>query len=334
MLAEYYLPSSKMLPADTLVPQLLEVVHDSDLPVEKLLRGTGIFAQDIATGTDLSPEQVLALIANITKYNRDKATPFQMGKSLAANQSSAVFRALSYADNFDDALSLMRRYQGLWSPFLSWQVVSNGHWDYWLLQDAIGLHSHQQTIIEMYASVVAALAKHWLGRRGVVQFTFPWKQPSYIQEYEVNLGAQLTFGSPVAWFRFDRELFHQKFIHANDCQRHYATQQCDQLPSHLSLLDTIRNYLRENSSLSLVAMSQRLAMSPASLKRKLKEQHYSFRRLCDEVDKQNALDCLCIQKLNNEQSARQMAFSDTTNFRRTVKRLTGLTPNELRAAVS
>jgi AraC-like DNA-binding protein len=71
-------------------------------------------------------------------------------------------------------------------------------------------------------------------------------------------------------------------------------------------------------------------MSAASLKRKLSEHQTSFSDLHDNIRRQQAIFYLQVQKLNNEQSAVKMAFSDITNFRRAVKRWTGLTPSELR----
>jgi AraC-like DNA-binding protein len=64
----------------------------------------------------------------------------------------------------------------------------------------------------------------------------------------------------------------------------------------------------------------------------LKEHNISFQQLVDELCCQEALYYLQIQKLKNQQSATNMRFNDVNNFRRAVKRCTGLTPSELRQA--
>ena len=103
-----------------------------------------------------------------------------------------------------------------------------------------------------------------------------------------------------------------------------------QMHCRRGLLDSVRAMLHRNSSLTLPEAAARLNMSAASLKRKLSEHQTSFSDLHDNIRRQQAIFYLQVQKLNNEQSAVKMAFSDITNFRRAVKRWTGLTPSELR----
>ena len=68
----------------------------------------------------------------------------------------------------------------------------------------------------------------------------------------------------------------------------------------------------------------------ATFKRKLKQHGSSFQELQDQLRKQQAVYWLQLQGLNNEESAIKMEFSDIPNFRRAVKRWTGLTPSQLR----
>lgn len=99
----------------------------------------------------------------------------------------------------------------------------------------------------------------------------------------------------------------------------------------LSILDKVRLLTEHNLHASLPYAAAEFSMSAATFKRKLKEHEYSYRALTEEVRREQAIVLLAMKKLNNEQSASEMAFSDLPNFRRAVKRLTGHTPSELRA---
>jgi len=99
----------------------------------------------------------------------------------------------------------------------------------------------------------------------------------------------------------------------------------------LSLLDYIRIQTLQEPQKGLADLARNLGCSTATLKRKLSDHNYTYRGLSEEARRQQAIVLLALKKLNNEQSASQMAFSDLPNFRRTIKRLTGLTPSELRA---
>jgi AraC-like DNA-binding protein len=96
------------------------------------------------------------------------------------------------------------------------------------------------------------------------------------------------------------------------------------------LMDKIRSQLRAKPSRTLPELATLNSLSQASFKRILKEHNISFQQLVDELCCQEALYYLQIQKLKNEQSAAYMRFNDVNNFRRAVKRCTGLTPSELR----
>ena len=104
----------------------------------------------------------------------------------------------------------------------------------------------------------------------------------------------------------------------------------EQREYRVTLLDAVRYYLRRSSNASLPAIAGKLGLSPASLKRKLADHDTTFSLLHDDIRRQQAIYYLQVQKLNNEQSALKMAFTDITNFRRAVKRWTGQTPSQLR----
>ncbi|BDX08454.1 helix-turn-helix domain-containing protein [Planctobacterium marinum] len=95
-----------------------------------------------------------------------------------------------------------------------------------------------------------------------------------------------------------------------------------------------KRWLREQ--LALVAYSDQnltsgMQISPATLKRKLKQHGTSFQKLQDLSKAQTALFDLKVKNLTNEQAAQSSQFKNLPNFRRTIKRWTGMTPSELKS---
>ena len=95
-------------------------------------------------------------------------------------------------------------------------------------------------------------------------------------------------------------------------------------------LQTVRNEINKDRQTNLDNIARQFSISPATFKRKLKLHNTHFKQLQDELGKQQATYLLQIQQFSNEQSAHLMQFNDIPNFRRSVKRWTGLTPSQLR----
>ena len=107
------------------------------------------------------------------------------------------------------------------------------------------------------------------------------------------------------------------------------------LPPLISLPDYVRSHVyqsirAEHSGSALPELAEKLTISPATLKRKLKEFNSSYRQLSEEVWRNYALILLSVYKANNEEATSKMGINDLPNFRRTIKRLTGKIPSELR----
>ncbi|WP_252858430.1 helix-turn-helix domain-containing protein [Pseudomonas nitroreducens] len=73
-----------------------------------------------------------------------------------------------------------------------------------------------------------------------------------------------------------------------------------------------------------------MGISPATCKRKLQKHQTHFQAVHDEVRKHVALYLYWSRGYSNEEVAEYLRFTDTTNFRRSFKRWTGLVPSAVR----
>ena len=69
-----------------------------------------------------------------------------------------------------------------------------------------------------------------------------------------------------------------------------------------------------------------LRCSPATLKRRLKDEGCHFQQLLDEVRLHQAIHWFQFEGYSTEQVAKGLNFNDNTNFRRSFKRWAGVTP--------
>lgn len=325
--------NDKLFPAHQLASCIVDVCTARDVNIHRLLRGTGIFADDLLDGRPLSAHQLLSLLINAQQLTPGYDCSFQIGRRLVNSHNDPVMQAAKHARSFMEVMRILNVYGLFVSPFLTASFYKDGKSEigYLALQQRFGCQKVFQFVIEIYCTALVALNQQLLGRRMAVEFHFPFKRPRHIQEYEENLGYRLKFEQPALLVSFAKSEAKIRYSQHNDWVKRHAIRQIKaHYPCVHTLLDITRRLIQTSPEKGLSDIASDIGMSPATFKRKLKEQGVTFKQLHDDTRLQEAINCLLVQRLNNEQSASHMSFSDLTNFRRSIKRWTGFTPNELR----
>ncbi len=321
----------KVIPALPVVNALLDTASARGIARGKLLRHTGLFEEDLSATKRISIHQLLTLIANVQQQVKGYDAAFQAGAALANSHIGGALMGLDHCRHFADARRFLLVGQWAWFPLIA--ISTQRHNGFWRAQisDAVGCNKQWPFVVEMYAAMLVALSKRWCGKRLPFHFDFPSSRPRYIQEYEEYLGYRIRFEQPELLLKLPEDAVSWPFQQAHHGYQHLLRQFVLKQCCHgLSLPNSIRRLANNAPALTLVDAAQSLDISPATLKRKLSEHGMTFKALVDEVRRRQAVNFISMQKLNNEQSASKMAFTDITNFRRAVKRWTGLTPSALR----
>lgn len=343
--------SDKVIPAYHLVNAVLDVAIPRGASKDRILRGTGIFDDSLTVNTRISAKQCIALFSNVRGQCKGNDVSFLIGKSLGGVWLREDIANIKRSQNLEQAIEALTAIRWESVPLVSFKRFSLQDKYIWVLQDTMGCekrgtHKLWPFIAELYLSMLVALLKQWTGTRLPLSFTIDSERPRNVQDFETYLGLRVAFHSPLMSISLPRSCMTSAFPFADDkagnvqgdiqgeAQRSLAYQQTPASPQdtpNLSLLDYIRIQTLQEPQKGLADLARNLGCSTATLKRKLSDHNYTYRGLSEEARRQQAIVLLALKKLNNEQSASQMAFSDLPNFRRTIKRLTGLTPSELRA---
>ena len=189
-------------------------------------------------------------------------------------------------------------------------------------------------------TALVAMSQWLSGERLPWECRFNHAEPRYVEQYWVHLGENSQFGCQLDMMRIPRECLTRPWPNASAIARQVALQhaqrELDGLGFSTSLLDRLYVYLRENAhrAPSLELTAQTLGMSQATLKRKLNKHGTHFQAQQDQARKHMALYLYQIKGMSNEDVARYLNFSDPANFRRSLKRWTGCTPNLIRQLFS
>ncbi|WP_339617674.1 AraC family transcriptional regulator ligand-binding domain-containing protein [uncultured Gilvimarinus sp.] len=336
-MANHYEIDTACIAAHEFPAALIDLACSRGIDSHKLLRGTGIFMDDFLTGElTLRPTQCFALLGNLRKLMPAAECAFLAGARLYPGNFGAAASALQSSANLLAAIQVVVEYQAILSPLLSprleWRCDDLFiHW-----HDACGANEHGAFLADMMISALVAITKHLAGRSLPWQFYLPG-DPNHREQYQVHWGRHLHVGSHQYSMQINRAELEQAWPGSAANVSEIARRQCDrrlqQSPAagFISVFDAyLRQHLAGNPSLESAACE--FAISPATLKRKLKKHHTSFQRRFDLVRKEQALYWLTHERLPLAEIATRLHFHDARNLRRAFKRWTGIVPSQVIAS--
>ncbi|GAA0452281.1 AraC family transcriptional regulator [Streptomyces stramineus] len=186
------------------------------------------------------------------------------------------------------------------------------------------------------------LASWFIDRRIPLRWAeFAHPAPPYAAEYDLLLGCPVRFGARRTRAGFDPRWLAAPVVQDEESlaellrrapadlltRRDYATTVAEQVRRSLV------RALREGRAARLPEVAQiaaRLAVSPATLRRRLQAEGTSYRRLKDQVRREAAVSSLAEGQEPIAQLAARLGFSEDTAFHRAFRRWTGTTPGAFR----
>lgn len=159
----------------------------------------------------------------------------------------------------------------------------------------------------------------------------------------ISSDAVTLFGAPVHYsaactgWRFEARWLDLPVVQTDQSLREFMRQAPASLlvkyRDQSSVTERIRRILRRHLSdelPSLEHIGQQLAMTPQTLRRRLREEGQGFRGIKDDLRRDAAIEYLALPELTLPEIAAQLGFSEASTFHRAFKHWTGLAPGEYR----
>lgn len=195
-------------------------------------------------------------------------------------------------------------------------------------------------INEFSIAVMVCYARQNLERPlDILGVTFAHGAPPNLSEHERIFQTHIAFDQPMTAFSFDANALNTPLRSADSklssILEPSATAEIDRLDqTGVRVSDRARFELRSLLRAgipTLEDLSQRLAMAPRSLQRRLSEDGTSFRALLLETQGDLAQRLLGEPALSIAEVAVLLGFSETAAFHRSFQRTTGMTPGRFRS---
>jgi AraC-like DNA-binding protein len=335
-----YEPGTALIPGRHQPALLVEHLQSLDHDAEPVLAAAGLRIKQLADPACLlTPLQYLQLLRDGARTAASAETSFMLGRQSLPGHYGAASHALLGAPTLRRALQVLVAHPARLSPLLAPHLLVEPQLAALYWTEACGAGAQRGFLVEMHMSAVAAMCDWLAGERLPWRFCFNRTPPRATETHEAHLGRRLHFNCQLdamlidpAWL--DRPWANPRAVRSASLQEALDREAEAEDPRHGFLAQLYRHLLagvRANPGLERSALH--FGLSPATLKRRLAAHGTHFQAELDQVRLHVALRLMHCHGFDDDAVARHLGISDPNNFRRSMKRWSGLTPSLLRVAL-
>jgi AraC-like DNA-binding protein len=316
---------------------ILDALVAEGVSTQNALAGVRLSKSAISSpATRVSLNQVIECYRNADKLSNDPHFAYNAGLRLHVSGYGMYGFAILSSMNYRQTMHFAMKYHQLATPLAAIVFKEQNGCGTWTFAPLPHVHidaSLYKFIVEMQFGIFLSLHRDIMGpsfaaRELHATYGPPADAPKYLG----------IFGSPVLFGRF---LFDAAWLDGtpnlgNEITYSTVVGLCDGLMEefrlHIGLIGKVRQALMINlmRATSFDDIANSLNMSPRTLRRRLREENTSFRKLVDELRMDMAIKYLRDTDLTVEDIAEALGFSDAANFRHAFRRWTNSAPHEFR----
>ncbi|OZG72425.1 hypothetical protein BTA51_14940 [Hahella sp. CCB-MM4] len=323
--------TTRFIAADRLPALLIDLLNSRGLNQHYYLRKTGIFYEDVLKGNlMINPIQLAQFSRNVSMIGDVPDISFLSGQRLFSGGFGALSTAIRYAPDLRTFISLLIDHSQQFFPLMTIRKLASSKDLYLGFNDVFGFVEGvgkpqwplKRFLLEQLISFLVSLASWLSGKKQVWELHFDYPEPCCRDAYEVYLSSHLTFDAGYCSIKIPAPDLNSSWPGASETPYRLALKELESAEAAPGLIGMIEGQLRQDLKQlpSLESISDRLSISPATLKRKLKQHDTSYQKLCDLVRKQEAFHLKEVMSFDDEQVANYLNYYDVSNYRRSFRR--------------
>lgn len=198
------------------------------------------------------------------------------------------------------------------------------------MREAVCFGPLRQYAFDMVLVTMTHIARQFVDASDL-ELWFDCAQPDYYARYRERL-PPVRFATGVNQVRCSKQHLERRLETANPVAKRIVVQQCEREMALLGHREPVLSRVRAALSDApagypdLATVASRLGMSSRTLKRRLREHGFSFRRLLDEIRCRDGIRLLQGTSLSIEDIAYHLGYTTPGNFSRAFRSWTGTTP--------
>lgn len=325
---------------NTILAIIEELCRQGIRPLDAL-QGTGLSETTIAEhSTRASYRQLDQLLDNMLRRPIDPNTALNAGNNVTVTSYGMYGFAMLCSKRLSDVIALTESYVLVGSPFCR----ANFSGDITSVTCQLSPLFWRDTETEKHRFAIEfALSAHQKVFRDLLGQEFQFKSISTKifsnsgqDKYEKFFNCQFIPDYEKSTYSFSTDFMLELLRFPDDRMKAMAKGACDELLSAIYSTDSVSSSTRRvlaqhlGQTLALADVAALLDMNPRTFRRKLESEGTTFRAINAEVKAEVARKYLQNTSISIEEIASITGFSDAANFRRSFKRVTGLTPSDVR----
>ena len=242
--------------------------------------------------------------------------------------------------SFRETLSFAVRYHALAAPLADLSVGEDGDRAWWSMvpvaHPLVDMALYR-FIVEMQCGILTSLHRDFMGSSfSPSKAEVAFRTPPNADAYPSTFGCPVSFGQGANLFVFERAWLDRPAALGNRVVYPTVVALCDALLEELDRREGVAGKVRRSilvgcpSSPAFEAVAQDLGLSARTLRRRLSEEHTSFRRIADDLRAEMAIRYIRETDLSLDEIASTLGFSEPAAFRHAFRRWTKASPSRFR----
>lgn len=322
--------------------RLIDLLNHRDIPIYDILQLSGLDIEKFIQVEDakLSIQQIEQFIELSLKYPQNSDLAFELGTLLKLSSHSLVGYGVMTSQTAEQAIHLVAQYFKLIIPNFRLMVKKDQQmlllaFEPTMQMTRLTLNFHLEAItIALYHNLIEILGSNLPGYHVYLSL----HEPRHLQKYQKLNKAHFhfnTLNTPSIQFLLPKEVLKTPLPMADEFSLKIVEQRCQELIkqiAHSGEVETwIEMMLREAYHVpTLNECARVLNISTKTLQRYLKKQNSDFHSIRMRVIMERAQHLLKESNKTVTDIADELGYSTSTNFSRTFKSQTHLTPLEYR----
>jgi AraC-like DNA-binding protein len=333
-------PDAKVYPI-VKVSTIVELLGEEGVQAQDALSQTDIPASSLTSpAAKVSLRQVLQCCGNALRLTTNPQFAYLAGLRFHVSAYGMYGFAMLASTDFRQTMAFIQQYHQLATPLAAisfeerqgraaWTIAPLGH----PLVDA-GLYRY---LTELHCGIFLSILRDLMGGSfAPEEVRLIYGRANDSAAYPAHAGYPVLFRQPANQLAFDAAWLDRPAVLGNQITYAAVVKLCDNLLKELELQAGVAGRVRQAILIGGVAhahfdqVARDLAISPRTLRRRLKEEGAPFRKLLDELRAEMAIKYLRETLLPVEQIGDMLGFTETANFRRAFHRWTKAAPRDYR----
>jgi AraC-like DNA-binding protein len=327
------------------IATLVAAAQADGLSPAVLLAGTGLSAASLDDAeVKTSSRQFVAACANALAAGAPPDLPFRMGAMMRVSSYGLYGFALLTCRTAREGMQFAQRFHRLAAPTFRLRLSEAGGHAAWTYADLLGLDPgsdlHRFLMAFQLALQVSLARDLWPAGLAPDQVTLRHARPTHHALYAQHLGCPVLFDQPQDGASFDARALDQPLTQHNPLTAAMVRRLCERLLAQASATGPLARQVyellaeRPGPFASMDEIAGLLKTTSRTLRRRLMDEGTSFQQVLNEVRTNLAKEYLRNTRMNSDDIALALGFSDAANFRQAFRKWTQHSPSEFRRAAT